>query len=95
MNYYTRLKEIKESNPNLTYQNDGYDNIPKEILTADDLEKLEEIKQILTETVKGFVRFQNFKDREDGSFHLRMQTQWSPFFIGVTYIHIEKFKNEA
>jgi hypothetical protein len=98
MNYYERLDKIRQDYPELTFDNNGY-----EYLSADVKERhenqIEEITDILSEAVPGFIKFNNFKPRKDGSFDVRMQVDWCygtdsklGFFDGVDYVCLESFK---
>lgn len=89
---YERLVELKNSNPELVFNNDGYEYLSKGVKESHK-SQIEEIEAILKETVEGFVRFDNFKPRKNGTIAVRMQTRWSDSFTGVEYINIEKFKN--
>ena len=90
---YDRLVELKNTYPELTFNNDGYEYLKPEVKEAHKAQ-IEEISDILKETVFGFVRFDNFKPRKSGSFAVRMQTHWDERFTGVQYNDIEDFKNE-
>jgi hypothetical protein len=89
---YEKLIELKNSNPELVFNNDGYEYLSKDV-KASHKSQIEEIEAILKKTVEGFVRFDNFKPRDNDTFAVRMQTRWSDRFTGVEYINIEKFKN--
>lgn len=90
---YDRLVELKNAYPELTFNNDGYEYLSQEVKESHKAQ-IEEISAILKETVFGFVRFDNFKPRKNGSFAVRMQTQWDERFTGVQYNDIEDFKNK-
>ena len=90
---YDRLVDLKNTYPELTFNNDGYEYLSREVKESHKAQ-IEEISAILKETVFGFVRFDNFKPRKNGSFAVRMQTKWSEMFTGVQYNDIEDFKNE-
>lgn len=89
-NYFEELDALRLAYPDLTYNNHGFDNIPKNVREAN-AEGQEKIEAILKETVRDFVKFQNFKPRKDGSFAVRCQTKWSPYFTGVSYFPLENF----
>lgn len=94
--YYNRLKEIQKTYPKLTFDNNGYEYIRKELNEHKDV--VEEISEILRNTIKGFVEFNNFKPRKNGSFSVRCQYNWgahdnSRSFVGVGYFEIEQFKD--
>lgn len=91
INYYEQLNKLREEYPALTFNNEGYENIPQEVREVNK-EGNEKIETILKNTVAGFVKFQNFKPRSDGSYAVRCQTKWSDFFTGVTYIPLENFR---
>jgi len=91
MKNYNRLKEIQTKYPTLTFDNDGYEYIFKEKEKLKDV--VSEIESILKEEIEGFVRFDNFKPRKDGSFAVRCQYKWDSSFIGVGYFGIEEFKD--
>ena len=90
--YYDRLIELKNQFPELTFDNDGYEYLSKETQESHK-EQIEEIKQILKETIEGFSSFNNFKPRENGSFAVRCQYNYDRSFIGVGYFGIELFKD--
>lgn len=89
--YYYKLMEFKENYPKLLFDNNGYERLPFEIKETHK-EQIQEISEILRKTVAGFVEFNNFKPRKDGSFAVRCQTEWSSSFTGVTYLSINDFK---
>lgn len=90
--YYNKLIQYQKNYPELTYDNKGYDEIAPEV-KEEHKKVIEEISEILKQTVKGFVRFQNFKLRKDGSFAIRLQCYYDESFIGVEYLNIVLFKN--
>jgi hypothetical protein len=90
---YDRLVEIKNTYPELTFDNHGYEYLSQEVKELHKAQ-IEEISTILKDTVVGFVRFDNFKPRKNGLFAVRMQAKWSENFTGVRYNEIEDFKNE-
>jgi hypothetical protein len=91
INYFEELNKLKEEYPELTFNNDGYQEIPAAIkeANADGINKIEELLKV---AVFGFVRFQNFKPRKDGTFAIRCQTMWGPSFRGVSYFPMENFQ---
>lgn len=95
-NYYKELDDLRVKYPDLTYQSTGYDNIPKDVREANK-DGQEAITKLLKESVSGFVSFQNFKEKRDGSFAIRCQTVWStdPHFIGVSYFNLDDFKPDS
>tara|TARA_R110000851_G_scaffold11938_2_gene41408 strand:- start:441 stop:869 length:429 start_codon:yes stop_codon:yes gene_type:complete len=99
MNNYNRLKEIQKQYPKLTFDNDGYQYIRKEL--EEHKEQVEEINSILSKEILGFSKFFNFKPRKDGSFAVRCDYNWGAgdekvtYFIGVGYFEIEEFKEKS
>jgi hypothetical protein len=93
IDFYKELDKLREEYPELTFHNDGYENIPDEVRERNK-EGQSAIEKLLKDSVVGFVKFQNFKPRKDGSIAIRCQTKWSEFFTGVTYIPMTEFKPE-
>ena len=92
IDFFKELDQLRKQYPELTFNNDGYEDIPRDV-RARNQDGQDAIEKLLKEAVLGFVKFQNFKPREDGSFAVRCQTKWSPYFTGVTYFHLEDFKS--
>lgn len=88
---YNRLGELKEAFPELTFNNDGYQYLGSAVKEKH-AEQIKEITDIMKKQFPNFVRFDNFKPREDGGFAVRCQTQWSPAFTGVEYFEYEYLK---
>ena len=89
-----RLRQIISDYPELVFNNDGYERLPKDIYT---LRKpiISEINKILKTMILGFSYFQNFKPRKDGSVCVRCQYNWNAGteqsqFIGVGYFTFEQ-----
>lgn len=80
----TRLTELKEQFPDLTFDNNGYQYLSPAIKERHK-EQIEEISSIMKEQFPHFVRFDNFKPRKDGTFAIRCQTHWDSSFVGVEY----------
>jgi len=93
MNAYTKLTQLMEANPELVFNNDGYENLAKSVVDAHK-DAITDIETVLQENVKGFVRFQNFKPRSDGSVAVRLQAHYNDegSFTGVMYIPLTLFK---
>lgn len=91
INFYERLDKLRQAYPDLTFDNDGYENIPDDVRERN-LAGNQEIEELLRAAVFGFVKFQNFKPRKDGSFAVRCQTRWNERFTGVSYFPLENFK---
>ena len=89
---YERLVELKNSNPELVFNNNGYQYLSKETKESHK-PQIEEIEAILKGVVEGFVNFDNFKPRENGTFAVRVQAHYNDRFTGVIYFDIEEFKN--
>ena len=89
---YETLVSYKEKYPELTFNNKGYQYLSQEIKEKYK-EQIEEIASILKECIQGFIEFNNFIDREDGSFSIRCQHYWDEKFRGVGYFNIEVFKD--
>ena len=82
--YYDRLVVLKEQFPALTFSNRGYENLSNKVKEAHKA-PIEEITIILRDSLKGFSRFQNFINRKDGSWSIRLQYEWDASFTGVGY----------
>ena len=82
-----KIIEIQSNFPKLTFQNEGYQYLSKEI-KENHKKEIAEIESILKKEIKGFVRFDNFKINKDGSFSVRCQYYWDENFIGVGYFNL-------
>lgn len=95
---FDRLMSIQKSNPTLTYQNKGYDYINPKDLSDSDKEAIKEVTNILSDSVHGFSRFNNFKINKAGKIQIRLQYDYNydgqglPF-TGVGYILVEELLN--
>lgn len=92
-----KLLEIYQKYPNLTLNNKGYEEIDSSKLTTEDKEAVKEVEEILKNHVRGFYRFQNFKD-SSGKVVIRCQADYNynnnnPSFIGVLYIGLDFITN--
>lgn len=87
---YDRLKSLYENNPELTFNNDGYQYLPTSVKEANKA-AIDEIESLLKEAIQGFVRFDNFKIRKNGDVVVRVQYGWSEFFTGVGYFPLKEF----
>ena len=85
-----KIIEIQSNFPKLTFQNEGYQYLSKEI-KENHKKEIAEIESILKKEIKGFVRFDNFKINKDGSFSVRCQYYWDNSFKGVGYFNINEF----
>jgi len=95
--YYNRLKQIQQDNPQLTFQNEGYQYLNREIV-ENHKSQIAEITEILKTTVEDFVRFDNFKISkiDEGAIKIRCQCYYdrkNTGFVGVRYYELEDFKN--
>ena len=101
---YEQLVEFIENYPDLIFDNIGYQYLSKEV-RAMRAEQIKEIEEILKRNIVGFVEFNNFKPRQDGSFDIRCQYNWCAdrtpeekargglgSFIGVGYFPLKNFK---
>lgn len=93
MDTYNKLKEIQKNYPQLTFNNEGYEYLSPKIKQKHD-EQIKTISELLKPVLDGFVRFDNFKPRKDGTFAIRVQCNYSPSFTGVRYFNIEDFKED-
>lgn len=91
MDNYNRLILIQKEYPELTFQNEGYEYLSKEVINKHK-EQIEEISNILKTTISGFVEFNNFKIDKTGDILIRVQYHWDKMFVGVGYFNIEEFK---
>jgi len=91
MNNYERLTYLQKLYPKLTFQNEGYEYLSKEI-TDRHKDQIEEISKILKDTISGFVKFNNFFIKKNGDITIRCQYYYDKMFVGVGYFNIEEFK---
>lgn len=93
MTAYDKLIEIMNAHPDLIFSNDGYETLPKDIVAANQ-EAIARIEDILRPCIKGFVRFQNFKPRKDGTTAVRYQVHYNDegSFTGVAYTDLDLFR---
>lgn len=94
MTHYDKLVEFQLNYPELTFNNRGYEKLPKSVEAAH-ADVITKISAVLKESIEGFVKFNNFKPRPDGSFAVRVQYKWDASFVGVGYFEIDEFKNVA
>jgi len=95
MSAYDQLGELMEKYPELTFDNDGYQQLPSAVMEANK-EGVAAIEAILKREVKGFVRFQNFKPRHHTETAVRYQVYYNDerSFKGVAYTDLSWFKKE-
>ena len=98
---YDWLLGLQMDNPNLTYDNKGYNELDETTLTEEDRMVRETIEAFLKEKIKGFSRFQNFKLDTDKNPIIRFQYDYSAYregstqFIGVGYIDLIYWLKES
>ena len=85
-----KIIEIQSNFPKLTFQNEGYQYLTKEI-KENHKKEIAEIERILREEINGFSEFNNFKINKDGSFSVRCQYYWDSSFKGVGNFNINEF----
>ena len=88
---YDKLKEYQKNYPSLTFDNNGFEYLSMEVKESHK-EQISEINNILKKEISGFIYFDNFKPRKNGTFSIRYQCHWSESFIVVGYTDIEDFK---
>ncbi len=91
INAYYKLKKLQRKYPQLTFDNIGYQYLSPEIKESHK-EQIKEIEDILKQSIEGFVEFNNFKPRKDGTFAIRCQYRWDERFTGVGYFNINLLK---
>jgi hypothetical protein len=95
MNTYDRLIELMEKYPDLSFDNNGYEEISSAVKEANK-EGVQEIETVLKGVIKGFVRFQNFKPRRSGETAVRYQVYYNDerSFRGVAYTPLSWFRKD-
>lgn len=89
---YYKLLLFQKEYPKLTFDNQGYEYLNHKIQESHK-KQIKEISDILKKSIEGFVRFDNFKLRENGTFDVRCQYYWDISFCGVGYFNINEFRN--
>ena len=84
---HAELMEIFDDHPELCLQNKGYEYLDRDVREAK-AEQIDRISEILKEHVEGFVKFFNFKLRNDGVY-LRFDYYWDHGFTGVGYLNLD------
>ncbi len=94
-----KLKDLKDQYPQLTFNNDGYQYLPKDVRESHKL-AIEEIESLLKTLIIGFVSFSNFKPRSNGDIVVRYQVIYDNDpnsgmcgFTGVAYTTFEELEN--
>jgi len=85
---YDLLKSIQKDYPILTFQNNGYEYINKNMFSEMDKIAFDNIHNILAKAIVGFVRFDNFKLSKKGEIRIRFQYYWDERFAGVGYLDL-------
>lgn len=90
---HNELRSLFEQHPELRLQNNGYEYLSREVQQAKAAE-IARIEAILKEHVLGFVKFFNFKTREERTIVLRFDYDWaadggSTHFTGVGYLPLD------
>jgi len=96
------LVDIQKNFPNLTFQNEGYQYINKSKFSEDDKKAWSKIVAILSKTILGFSKFNNFRIDNKGRACIRLQYDYGASsnpkdeghpFIGVGYLRIDELLN--
>ena len=92
------LMKMFEDNPNLTFQNKGYDTLNLHNLPPDDQHKLLVINSLLRKCIGGFSSFSHFKVNAAGIPQVRFQYNYNHDnggipFVGVGYLLIDELLN--
>ncbi len=96
---HDKLTKFYNERTNLSLQNKGYEGINKDTLTEEDKKAIQEIEEILNNSIVGFSRFQNFREsKKYKEPEIRLQYNYSAdqhgtYFIGVGYILISELLN--
>ena len=95
---YNKLLEYQQNYPLLTFQNNGYEYLSKEI-QDNHKDQIKEIEELLKTKIEGFSHFNNFKIKSN-IILVRCQYDYSKHlencktsFIGVGYFPLEDFKD--
>lgn len=96
MSVYTELTRLMNDNPDLLFNNNNYQELPRDVAEAN-ASAIAEIETLLKKVVIGFVRFQNFKPRKDRPVAVRFQATYASltYYVGVYYVPLEDFKDET
>ena len=100
MDYYEELVKLYQEYPELTFQNKGYQYLPKEVKERNQ-EGIDKISVIIKKPIPGFVRFDNFKhSNKNGEIYVRCQYNYGynssergSHFTGVGYFPLKDFKD--
>lgn len=91
---YKKLVDLQKNHPELTFKNEGYEKLSKEIQERH-TDQIKEIDAILTETLENFRTFNNFSPSRDGKLvAIRVQYAWDSSFQGVGYFDMRHWNPE-
>lgn len=90
---YDTLLRIQENHPKLTFQNVGYQYIDRSTLSEEDKKSDDKVREILSNHIKDFTRFDNFLLNKAGELCVRLQYHYDSSFIGVGYITLRELLN--
>ena len=96
---YDMLKDLQESHPILTFQNDGYEYINKSKFDEQDEMAFYAIQNLLRRHIVGFYEFNNFcHSKRTGKLLLRFQYNYGAedntlHFTGVGYLELDELLN--
>ena len=91
---YNRLVEIQKEYPQLTFDNEGYEKLPK-VVKEEFADQLKEVSTLLSKTMDVFREFNHFTLSKDGKLiGIRMQYAWTPSFRGVGYFDMRHWNPE-
>lgn len=84
-----RIEEIRRDFPELTFYNVGYQYLKKDVVEKHK-KQIEEIENILSKHIPGFVKFENFRVGKSGVENIRVQYHYSETYVGVGYFPIDE-----
>ena len=91
---YARLLEIQKEYPKLTFTNNGYEYLSKEI-REEFAEQMLEVSNLLSKSMGKFREFNHFViGKVEKNIGIRMQYKWSPSFKGVGYFDVRHWNPE-
>lgn len=97
---YDMLTRIQKEHPALTFNNEGFEYISKSNLSDADKWALKQVEDILSDSITGFQRFDNFREKSLGEVELRFQYNWIAddldriSFIGVGYLKLDELYDD-
>jgi hypothetical protein len=96
---YDMLKDLQESHPILTFQNEGYEYIDKSKFDEQDEMAFYAIQNLLRRHIVGFYEFNNFyRGKKTGKLMVRFQYDYGAddntrSFKGVGYLELDELLN--